>query len=376
LKILLATKTFHPITHGPAKFAHFLLQINQRYPQHEIRILTEGIESEIPHLIYKITTNYRRPFGALWPIFDNFAYYKKIEQIRTAYDFDILLVNNAIQGVWSKLQLPRSVKVVGMLNDDDYLSESISTIRSDRMWLINFYRKFLEGLAVEKLDRTITNSFYLKKKVLQVYKVSETQVVHLYKSIDVRKINYQDNRKIISDKIIKILFVKADYPRGGLKLLIEALTILADFNFQLTIAGPKEVHRKTILSYFKNASNIQPKYLGPQSQESIFAAFNSHSIFCVPAHKEALGVANIEALAAGIPVVSTRAGGIPEVLDQGRNGWLCDVSDAGSLANAISDCLRKETERKEKSIRGRAFVMANFRHEEMLDNLVKILETI
>ena len=115
----------------------------------------------------------------------------------------------------------------------------------------------MEGFAVEKLDKIITNSVYLKNSVLRIYHTSEKEVIHLYKSIDFSKINYIPNRSIPTNDSIKILFVKSDYPRGGLKVLMEALALLSDFNFQLTIIGPKEIHRKTILSYLKKASNIQ-----------------------------------------------------------------------------------------------------------------------
>lgn len=373
MKILLATKTFNPITHGPAKFAHFMLQINQYYPEHEIRILTEGIDHEIPNLIYKITTNYPRPFGSLWPIFDNFKYYKKIEQIKVNYDFDILLFNNAIQSTWSRIKLPITIYVFGMLNDYDYLSENFSTLRYDRRWIINFHRKFLEGLAVRNIDQTITNSYYLKEQVCLNYKASERKVSHLYKSIDITKISYQPKGKISLQDRIKIIFVKSDYHIGGLKILIEALTILSDLNFRLTIIGPKEIHKKNIFAFLKEAINIEINYLGPQSQETVFTAFTTHHLFCVPSHKEALGVANIEALASGIPVVSTRVGGIPEVLDQGKNGWLCEANNVKSLADTIKTCLKDEAARNEKSHHGRAFVTANFGHEQMLDKLIKIL---
>lgn len=58
--------------------------------------------------------------------------------------------------------------------------------------------------------------------------------------------------------------------------------------------------------------------------------------FCVhPALREGLGVAALQAGAAGIPVVGARAGGIPEILDDGRTGVLCPPGDAGELATAI-----------------------------------------
>ena len=62
--------------------------------------------------------------------------------------------------------------------------------------------------------------------------------------------------------------------------------------------------------------------------------------FCVhPALREGLGVAALQAGAAGIPVVAARAGGIPEILDDGRTGFLCPPADAGALATAVAGVL-------------------------------------
>ena len=62
--------------------------------------------------------------------------------------------------------------------------------------------------------------------------------------------------------------------------------------------------------------------------------------FCVhPAFREGLGVAVLQAGAAGIPVVGARSGGIPEIIDDGRTGLLCPPGDAGALATALADII-------------------------------------
>ena len=58
-------------------------------------------------------------------------------------------------------------------------------------------------------------------------------------------------------------------------------------------------------------------------------------IFCVPSHKEALGVANLEALSRGVPVISSNAGGIPEVLNYGKCGWMANPGDSEDLASVL-----------------------------------------
>ncbi|MCB0988501.1 MAG: glycosyltransferase [Microthrixaceae bacterium] len=58
-------------------------------------------------------------------------------------------------------------------------------------------------------------------------------------------------------------------------------------------------------------------------------------IFCLASHHEGLPVALMEALVLGIPVVTTRAGGIPELIDDGSQGRLVDIADVSALTNAL-----------------------------------------
>jgi glycosyltransferase involved in cell wall biosynthesis len=62
-------------------------------------------------------------------------------------------------------------------------------------------------------------------------------------------------------------------------------------------------------------------------------------LYVQPSRREPWGLAVAEAMAAGIPVVATRAGGLPEVVDDGRTGLLVPVDDAGALAGAIDRVL-------------------------------------
>jgi glycosyltransferase involved in cell wall biosynthesis len=58
-------------------------------------------------------------------------------------------------------------------------------------------------------------------------------------------------------------------------------------------------------------------------------------IFLISSKTEGLGTSILDAFAAGVPVVATRAGGIPELVQEGETGKLCEVGDAPCLANAI-----------------------------------------
>ena len=60
-------------------------------------------------------------------------------------------------------------------------------------------------------------------------------------------------------------------------------------------------------------------------------------VFVLPSIEEGFGIAALEAMAAGLPVVATTAGGLPELVEHGRTGWLVPPGDAMALANALRE---------------------------------------
>jgi len=75
---------------------------------------------------------------------------------------------------------------------------------------------------------------------------------------------------------------------------------------------------------------------------------------------EGLPVVVLEALAAGVPVVATAVGGTPEVIDNGKHGFLVPAGDPAALAHGIWDALSDEKRRKSMGERGRQRVQAEF----------------
>lgn len=63
-------------------------------------------------------------------------------------------------------------------------------------------------------------------------------------------------------------------------------------------------------------------------------------VFLLPSDSESFGLAALEAMSCGVPVVGTRAGGLPEVVEDGRNGFLCAVGDVDAMADACLTLLR------------------------------------
>lgn len=83
----------------------------------------------------------------------------------------------------------------------------------------------------------------------------------------------------------------------------------------------------------------------------------SFDVLAVPSLQEAMGLVIPEAMMAGIPVVATRVGGIPEIVADGETGVLVDPDDDAALAGALQDLLDHPERRRQLAGRAKAFAL-------------------
>ncbi|MGI0132822.1 MAG: glycosyltransferase family 4 protein [Thermoplasmata archaeon] len=83
------------------------------------------------------------------------------------------------------------------------------------------------------------------------------------------------------------------------------------------------------------------------------AIFRSATLFVLPSEWEAFGLVLLEAMAAGVPIIATGVGGVPEVLAQGRAGRIVPFGDAGALAEAIQELAHDPAQRAKLVAAGR-----------------------
>jgi len=103
--------------------------------------------------------------------------------------------------------------------------------------------------------------------------------------------------------------------------------------------------------------------------------YQSSDIFVFPSTwEEPFGLCIIEAMASGIPVIASRTGGIPEIIEEGKTGLLVKPSEPKELADTIEYLLDNEDKRRKIAIEGRRRVERMFSLERHIRNLLDIYE--
>lgn len=152
-------------------------------------------------------------------------------------------------------------------------------------------------------------------------------------AIDVTDFDFKTEKK--SENFVRLLFVGAIGKLKGERDLIKALAMLRDKNLNLKVSflGYGAESLKSYCDELKITDFIE--FLGAVSLEERLGFFEKADVFVLPTYAEAMPMSVIEAMAAGLPVISTNVGGIPELIEDGENGFLFECGDVSALAEKI-----------------------------------------
>jgi glycosyltransferase involved in cell wall biosynthesis len=100
--------------------------------------------------------------------------------------------------------------------------------------------------------------------------------------------------------------------------------------------------------------------------ENVQEYLQAADVFAFPSLFEALGLSLVEAAACGLPCVGSRTGGIVDIIEHGRSGFLCPPGDADALAAALEPLLADAAQREAFARRGLAIVRARFDLEDSI----------
>ena len=111
-------------------------------------------------------------------------------------------------------------------------------------------------------------------------------------------------------------------------------------------------------------------------QENIADYLGVADVFLLPSELESFGLAALEAQACEVPVIATRIGGIPEVINEGESGFLSDVGDVGKMSVDTLRLLNDENLRRSFGERGRELAVQRYATSKIIPQYISFYEKI
>jgi len=150
-----------------------------------------------------------------------------------------------------------------------------------------------------------------------------------------------------------------------LEAVPEILRAVPEAKVLLAGEGPQE---KNIRSKVEELGIGKAVFL-PGFREDIPKVLNTMDVFVFPSLQEALGTAILEALAMKRAVVASRVGGIPEIIEDGKTGFLVDPEKPAAIAERVIPLLKNPDLRRQVGDRGRRFVEIHYDNRLMIRRL-------
>jgi len=212
----------------------------------------------------------------------------------------------------------------------------------------------------------IATSYYSKNYLTSTYgKESNAKVKVIYIGVDIEKFHCRKMEKSQRQIISSVGFLVC---KKGLSYLIEACKILKEkgYTFQTIIAGngPERRNLEKLISEYDLENNIS--LYGMISQEELPYFLKKTTVFVLPSiiekdgNRDVIPVALMEAMAMGIPVISTEVAGIPELIEHMKTGLLIPQRNSEKLAEGMEILLNSEELRYKLGRSGQEKILKNF----------------
>jgi glycosyltransferase involved in cell wall biosynthesis len=132
-----------------------------------------------------------------------------------------------------------------------------------------------------------------------------------------------------------VLLIGQLRPHKGIRVALAALAAAPELDVRLDIAGTGELLDECRAAAAHDSRIRVHGFVAGAAKQALFDA--SHVLVCPSTWWEVTGIVILEAYAHGLPAIGSRIGGIPEVIDHGRTGFLVQPGDAVELAARLRE---------------------------------------
>jgi glycosyltransferase involved in cell wall biosynthesis len=247
--------------------------------------------------------------------------------------------------------------------------EPYSRLNANEKFLVSFnwFLRFFEEGMLERARKIIAVSQFTKWELTNYYKISPSKIRVIHNGVDTEKFQpAADKRKAklafgLNPDDIAIVSVGRLYARKGLFTLIESIpAVVARFpkaKFIVSGKGQSDEMAKLIAHAQRLEVRDNLVFTGYTPDKKLPMLYQAADVFAFSTFYEHHPFAVLEAMATGLPVVTTTVGGIPETIQNGKNGWLVEPFNVSQFSEKILHLLENPAEAAEMGAAARKTVV-------------------
>jgi len=275
--------------------------------------------------------------------------------------FDVILDNQSLASSLLDIQdiFPLAVTIHHPITKDHKLEMENATSWKEKLSSMRWHNFLpMQKKVAPKLKKIITVSNSSKKDIIEEFQVSSDNVEVILNGIDIKTFKPGPSELVKNNMIITT--ASADIPLKGLKYLVMAMPeIIKNFpETKLTVIG-KPPSKSEVSKLIDSLSlNDFIKFRSGISENEIVDLYHSSEIAVIPSLYEGFGFGAGEAMACGIPLITTHSGGLKDVV--GDCALKIMPSSSQEIEKAVLKLFKDSDLKKELSLKGRERMEAKF----------------
>lgn len=259
----------------------------------------------------------------------------------------------------------------------DSVGEAYNHIPSKNSWIER--RKFLwHQEAFQSATHLVTWCHWAKDSLVKDYGIPTENVTVIPPGVDLNNWSFglakaQQAQEIATqDRPIRLLFVGGDFARKGGHYLVQAFRDRLQGRCELDIVT-RDAEAETAIAGLSGAR--VHRGLTPNS-EPLKKLYAEADVFVFPSIGDCLPIALMEAMAAGLPIISTDVGALREEVEDGVNGYIIPPKNAEAVGDAAIKLLEDRVKLGEMSAAGRRIAEERFDAHRNYGEILNLLKTL
>ena len=326
---------------------------------HQIHFISYALPFRLTHYIENIV--FHEVELSNYPLFEfplySLALASKMVEVATYENLDLFHVHYAIPHA-------TSAYLAKQILNEKMDVKVITTLHGTDITLVGLEPSFLSlvKFSTEQSDGVTAVSRFLKEKTLINYSIEkDIEVVPNFIDTEIYKPNKDGAfREHIAPNGEKIIVHTSNFRQ--VKRVTDTIKVfeqvVKEIPSKLVLVGdgPDRSECERLCRELHLCDHV--KFLG--KQDALVEILNAADVFLIPSQSESFGLAALEAMACGVPVVSTSVGGLPELVRHNETGYIAEIGDISRMAKYIVDLFSNEKKHKLFAENSRKRAVENF----------------